>query len=177
MIPETLSDPSPCDTDALEPFSSVSSSSREQRAAEVLHREGGQRDLAAPESHLVSFRIKLVDAGWRWSRLTRFYLSAALTGWICPPTKASSSWRKSCSLLSRRRKASVKSDETAFPFIVKLAQMITNVNKLFCHVKPNLYLKASFRDIHNMIPMNIYASVWAFLIFSMLISIYHALFY
>lgn len=49
--------------------------------------------------------------------------------------------------------ASAKSNKT-----MKLAQMITDVNKLFCHVKPNLDLKTSFRDIHNMIPHE-YASV------------------
>lgn len=41
---------------------------------------------------------------------------------------------------------------------MKLAQMITNVNKLFCHFKPNLYLKTSFSDLHTMIPHE-YASV------------------
>lgn len=94
-----------------------------------------------PRSHTWwVFRMK-VDITGRWcSCLTRFCVFAALTGWICPPTKATSSWKRSCSLRLRRRKDSVKSDETSFLFTAtrqpsttkpwNLHRWDTNVNKL-----------------------------------------------
>lgn len=53
-------------------------------------------------------------------------LFAALTGWICLPTRASSSWRRSCSLRSRRRKDSAKSDERLSPLRRRISQVKQN---------------------------------------------------
>lgn len=84
------------------------------------------------------------------------------TVWTCLLTRASNSWKRSCSLPSRKRKDLAKNrGRSPLMFLLlphrclfsqvkqtkkkkKLHKITTNVYKLFCHFKPNLNLQHHF---------------------------------
>lgn len=100
------------------------------------------------------------------------FVFSVLTVWTCLLTRASNSWKRSCSLPLRKQKDLAKNRATSpllclsFPHrclfsqvkqTKKLHKITTNVYKLFCHFKPNLNLQHQF--CRNPVPQPLYI-IW-----------------